>query len=109
MENKSMPKFYTVRKQAEELTAPKLSIKSRLLTSKQLIMTALMTLMFTLTIVGASASATEPEQAIQLNFNATQMFQWAQMILDVMMPVLYITLGVSLAFIVIRALKQAFQ
>jgi hypothetical protein len=31
------------------------------------------------------------------------------MIIDVLMPVLYITLGVALGFIVIRALKSAFN
>lgn len=44
-----------------------------------------------------------------MNFKPTEMFKWAQMVLDMMMPVLYITLGVSLAFIVIRALKSAFR
>jgi len=49
------------------------------------------------------------ETTLELNFSASEMFSWTQMILDVMMPILYITLGVSLAFIVIRALKQAFS
>ena len=48
-------------------------------------------------------------ESLTLNFDLSQMFQWAQMIIDVLMPVLYITLGVSLGFIVIRALKSAFN
>ncbi len=51
----------------------------------------------------------DPAPALSLNFNMSEMFSWTQMILDVMLPVLYITLGVSLAFIIIRALKQAFN
>lgn len=44
-----------------------------------------------------------------LNFDMTQLFQWAQMIIDVMMPIIYITLGIALGFMVIRALKSAFN
>lgn len=47
--------------------------------------------------------------AISINFNMAEMFTYSQMILDVMMPVLYITLGIALGFIVIRALKSAFN
>ena len=59
-------------------------------------------------IVPTSVHATEPT-SLQLNFDPAEMFTWAQMILDIMLPVLYITLGVSLAFIIIRALKSAFS
>ncbi len=47
--------------------------------------------------------------ALTLDFDLSQMFEYAQLIIDVMMPVLYITLGVALGFIVIRALKSAFN
>lgn len=47
--------------------------------------------------------------ALELNFDMAQMFNWTQTILDAMMPVLYISLGIGLAFIVIRALKGAFN
>ena len=56
--------------------------------------------------IPAYCGGTDPE--LTLNFDMEQMFEWAQMILDVMMPVVYITLGVALAFIIIRALKSAF-
>lgn len=49
------------------------------------------------------------EAALSLDFDLSQMFEYAQLIIDVLMPVLYITLGVSLGFIVIRALKSAFN
>jgi len=42
-------------------------------------------------------------------FDMAQMFTWAQMILNVMLPILYITMGVSLGFLIIRALRSAFN
>ncbi len=62
-----------------------------------------------LIVLGTTPGYCEEPTTLQLNFNMTEMFSWTQMILDVMMPVLYITLGVSLAFIIIRALKSAFN
>lgn len=53
--------------------------------------------------------ASTPPPSLTLNFDFTTMFSWAQNILNVMMPVVYITMGVSLAFIIIRALKSAFS
>lgn len=47
--------------------------------------------------------------SLAFNFEATEMFSWANMMLDAMMPVVYITLGISLAFIIIAALKAAFS
>lgn len=47
--------------------------------------------------------------SLEFNFDSAQMFQWTQSILNAMMPVLYISLGIGLAFIVIRALKGAFN
>lgn len=52
--------------------------------------------------------AAEGDPSLALNFNMTELFSWAQMILDCLMPVLYVTLGVSLAFIIANALKSAF-
>lgn len=49
------------------------------------------------------------ETGLTLEFDMGQLFQWAQMMINVMMPVLYITLGVALGFMVIRALKSAFN
>lgn len=57
----------------------------------------------------APGYCSDPEPTLALNFDMAEMFEWAQMILNMMMPVLYITLGVSLAFIIVRALKQAFN
>lgn len=48
-------------------------------------------------------------EQLVLNFDMAQLFQYAQMIIDVLMPVIYITLGIALGFMVIRALKSAFS
>lgn len=46
---------------------------------------------------------------LEINFSVNNLIQYAQMIIDAMLPVLYVTLGISLGFIVIRALKNAFN
>ena len=48
-------------------------------------------------------------QGLEVNFDVTKMFTWAQTIIDALMPAIYVTLGIGLGFIVIRALKSAFQ
>jgi len=46
---------------------------------------------------------------LEFNFDSAQMFGWTNSLLDAMMPILYITLGIALAFIIINALKYAFR
>ncbi len=53
------------------------------------------------------AFATEP--TLTFNFDPAEMFSWTNVMLSALMPVLYITLGISLAFIIINALKYAFR
>lgn len=53
------------------------------------------------------AYATETELAFE--FDPSSMFTWTNTMLTALMPVLYITLGISLAFIIINALKYAFR
>lgn len=54
------------------------------------------------------AFATEPTE-LTFNFDPAEMFNWTNTMLSALMPVLYITLGISLAFIIINALKYAFR
>lgn len=64
------------------------------------------------TALGAVASTTilrEGESTIHINFDPTQMFTYSNVIIDCMMPVVYITAGLSLGFTVIYALKSAFS
>lgn len=46
---------------------------------------------------------------LTFNFDPSEMFTWTNTMLSALMPVLYITLGISLAFIIINALKYAFR
>lgn len=83
-------------------------LQKKLLRGKDFAVALTFALVFVLS--SSYGRCTVPEDpALTLNFNMDEMFSWTQMILDVMLPVLYITLGVSLAFIIIRALKSAFQ
>lgn len=59
------------------------------------------------TIVPAYATDTPVELAF--DFDPSSMFTWTNTMLSALMPVLYITLGISLAFIIINALKYAFR
>lgn len=47
--------------------------------------------------------------SLTFNFDPAAMFTWTNTMLSALMPVLYITLGISLAFIIINALKYAFR
>lgn len=51
----------------------------------------------------------EASSTIHINFDPTQMFTYSNVIIDCMMPVVYITAGLSLGFTVIYALKSAFS
>ena len=52
---------------------------------------------------------TSASSSIHINFDPTQMFTYSNVIIDCMMPVVYITAGLSLGFTVIYALKSAFS
>lgn len=47
--------------------------------------------------------------SLTFNFDPAKMFEWTNVMLSALMPVLYITLGIGLAFIIINALKYAFR
>ena len=49
------------------------------------------------------------EDTLTFDFDPSEMFSWTNTMLSALMPVLYITLGISLAFIIINALKYAFR
>jgi len=78
-------------------------IKSKFNARKTAIATAVMT-----TAATVPAFATEPT-TLTFNFSPAEMFTWTNTMLSALMPVLYITLGISLAFIIINALKYAFR
>jgi len=43
------------------------------------------------------------------NFNVNQLFTYAQVIIDALLPAVYILVGFALGFLVIRALRGAFS
>lgn len=55
------------------------------------------------------ASETSATPTLDIEFNVEECFSWAQTIISAMLPVVYITMGVSLGFLIIRAFKSAFN
>lgn len=51
---------------------------------------------------------TEPTGLV-IDFNTADIFEWTQMMIDAYMPVLVITIGISLAFVIIYRLKSVFS
>lgn len=71
----------------------------------------LMLMMLSLTIFAVPGLCEDPTPAPQLEieFDMTQAFTWAQTIINAMLPVVYIMMGVGLGFLIINALKRAFS
>jgi len=79
-----------------------INLKEKINSKKVAISTAVLAIATTV-----PAFATTPTLAFE--FDPTEMFTWTNTMLSALMPVLYITLGISLAFIIINALKYAFR
>jgi hypothetical protein len=47
--------------------------------------------------------------SLEINFDVTEMFAWAQTIISALMPVVYVTMGIGLGFLIIRAFRSAFN
>lgn len=56
-----------------------------------------------ITLLGSSP------KSLEINFDVTEMFSWAQTIISALMPVVYVTMGIGLGFLIIRALRSAFN
>lgn len=63
---------------------------------------------FTASALAIPQAAHAAEGGLSINFDVTQMFTWAQTIINALTPVLYVTLGISLGFLIIRSLRNAF-
>jgi hypothetical protein len=57
-----------------------------------------------ITLLGSSSST-----SLEIDFDVTAMFSWAQTIISALMPVVYVTMGIGLGFLIIRALRSAFN
>lgn len=70
---------------------------------------ALTTAALTVATTVPAFATTPADSTLTFNFDPAEMFTWTNTMLSALMPVLYITLGISLAFIIINALKYAFR
>lgn len=65
---------------------------------------------FALAVVPAtSAFASETPSGIKVDFDTAQMFTFANVIIESLMPVVYITAGLGIGFLIINSLKNAFR
>ncbi len=67
-------------------------------------------------VAGMSAVCAVPAWAadgdtsgIAINFDINQMFTFANIIIEALMPVVYITAGLGIGFLIINSLKAAFR
>lgn len=51
----------------------------------------------------------EASGGIKVDFDTTQMFTFANVIIESLMPVVYITAGLGIGFLIINSLKNAFR
>ena len=58
---------------------------------------------------GPTTGSTTTTPSLDIAFDVAECFSWAQTIISAMLPVVYITMGVSLGFLIIRAFKSAFN
>ena len=88
-----------------------LNLKKKKL-SKRITSLLLIVLMVALMAVPAFCEETTPTPSpsqLKINFNTTDIFSWTQMMIDAYMPVLVITIGIGLAFIIIARLRAVFR
>lgn len=51
----------------------------------------------------------EGSPQLSIDFDVTQMFSWAQVIISSLMPVVYVVMGLGLGFLIVNNLKRAFM
>lgn len=59
------------------------------------------------TLVNKFLGSTTP--TLTIDFSVENMFTWAQTIINALLPVVYVTMGIGLGFLIIRALRSAFN
>ena len=80
-------------------------MKSKAMLARVGVSTAIMT-----TAVSVLAFAAEtPGSGIAIDFDVTEMFKFANIIISSLMPVVYITAGLGIGFLIINSLKNAFR
>lgn len=81
-------------------------LQKKALKNKRLLAVCALAIMMVSSFAFAS-DGTAP--SLTIDFDIATMFTWAQTMISAMLPVVYITMGVSLGFIIIRAFKSAFN
>lgn len=81
------------------------AVTSRITTVKTMGVTTALMSMPAITAFAAEGDPT----GIKVNFDTTQMFTFANIIIESLMPVVYITAGLGIGFLIINSLKNAFR
>lgn len=68
-----------------------------------------MTVAFAMSAVCFAEGETSTDPQLSINFDVTQMFDWAQVIINSLMPVVYVVMGLGLGFLIVNNLKRAFM
>ena len=77
---------------------------------KTMLLVFLMGLFMSVMALTVAANTTTPSNpSFAIDFDVASMFTWAQTIISALMPVVYITMGLGLGFLIINALRRAFQ
>lgn len=75
----------------------------------KLLIVACITCLMMCTFCFATDGTTEETASLNINFDVAEMFTWAEMMINAMKPVMYITMGVGLAFLILNAFKAIFR
>lgn len=61
--------------------------------------------------VSVAAFCEQPEDppTLDIDFDVASMFSWSQIIINALMPVVYVVMGLGLGFLIINNLKRAFM
>lgn len=78
------------------------------MTAKTGITTAVITTAYAMPAFAAESGDTSAA-GIAINFDIKQMFTFANIIIEALMPVVYITAGLGIGFLIINSLKAAFR
>jgi len=55
-----------------------------------------------------ATDGTTEQPTLNIDFEVAEMFSWAEMMINAMKPVMYITMGVGLAFLILGAFQAIF-
>ena len=73
------------------------------------VMVAGMSALSTVPVWASEAGAGTSGAGIAIDFDIAQMFTFANIIIEALMPVVYITAGLGIGFLIINSLKAAFR